>query len=136
MNASPYIYQILSLNRPHIFLPYAFGNVIVPRVTRRTMRVVSIIREKERLSALTANEVELCKHDPISRIVRATLTFRYGTFLRGARIYKRERFSISLFLWRKQRHLNCKNKALFIVVSSISQRIQITRLSELLLHEQ
>jgi len=70
----------------------------------------------------------------------ATLMLRYGTFLRGECIYKRKRFSLSLsltvFLYGEQRCLNCKNKAFFIAVSSISQRIQITRLSELLLHGQ
>lgn len=65
------------------------------------IRVVSTTREREKLTAFFFN----CERSKITQTrsdqpyrTSATLTLRYGTFLRGERIYKRERFSISVFL--------------------------------------
>lgn len=130
--------ESLSLSLSHIFF-YAFGYVSFRRNARRTMRD----------SKRNAREGETCRVNcQRSKITQtrsdqpyrtsATLTLRYGTFLRGERIYKRERspLCVSVFLSDEQRRFNCKNKAFFIAISSISRRIQITRLSELLLHGQ
>lgn len=129
---SLYLSHILWLNWPHI---YRFRSATSSLANNTSLKHNTSEGATFRVSCKRSRIMQTRSDQP-HLTIRATLTLRYGTFLCRARIYKRERFSISLSLWRKQRHLNCKNKALLIVVSSISQRIQITRLSELLLHEQ
>lgn len=79
-----YLPYISCLSLPHIFLR-TFGNVIFPRDARGEQ---CVIREREKLAALTASEVKLRKHDPISRIVQVQ-PWRFVTVLFFAHLQAR-----------------------------------------------
>jgi len=93
VSAGSHMYLSLS----HIFL-YTFGNVIFPRDVRRTMRGSK--RNAQEGETYRVN----CERSKITQTrsdqpyrTSATLMFRYGTFLRRERIYKRKRLLSPLF---------------------------------------
>lgn len=82
----------------YIFLLSAQQPSLYTTSSSREQRELLTRQEGEgvRLSMLNASEAKLRKHDPISRIVRATLTLRYGTFLGAFTSASAALFSLAL----------------------------------------